>query len=661
MLSIKSNEKITSGAFAGLDLQFENVGLVFICGKKESNSKELMKLLGGITYNPNIEITIDDFVLNNEKLLDEYRLNNVGFVFGNSQVIDNQTVLTNILSSCSLFVENMTDEYIDSILSLTGLLDKKDLMVSELSEYELHCLDIARSLVKNPKIIIANNPIARLNDEECKKLWNLVKEISKNYLVVVGNALQQTALNYADTIIAFNFHVENHRNIESIEVKKINEIKNISNDKIEITKKSSFSFARLLKISSGLLKNAIFLITIMALTFTLFLYSSSVKSNSHLKFAKSLQEENITTAIITRNTEREDYSISEELRSEVTNYSSEISIHWGNYFLKELSNRYASHSLATKYNYPTAIFPVASDATSQFTLIHGAWDNSETGIYISETDATNYQTYFNQYASSTLAINKPLHDAYLETYPEGFIINDLSDLVGEYLLFAFANNEYFKKIKVAGIFEDNEYNNNLVITDNYIFPEGYDKNKFYSVGIVTLSNNPNVNAGFFDKYASVIRDERERVYIATELDSEYAKLYNKVNKVPGYLNLATLIFLLLTVGGSYLFSHLLIATYRKELTLSRTYGLSKKEIIKIAVIKNTLISVIATVLSLVITFIAIAITNAIIKANHSFIVFSFFTIPLHAYLIVLGTMIILTAVFTGLSIKALLKKDYIIY
>ena len=185
MLNIKNNGLISSGVFKNIDLTLGNTGLVFVCGRKESSAKNLIKYLAGVEYLPGLQITIDDYTLTNNEQLDEYRLQNIGYAFGNTQYIEGQTVLANVFSSVAPFVQNLSDEYINNILNKTGLLEKASVLTNELSEFELHCLDIARALAKDPKVIIANNPIARLNKEESTKIWNLLKELSNDYLVVV--------------------------------------------------------------------------------------------------------------------------------------------------------------------------------------------------------------------------------------------------------------------------------------------------------------------------------------------------------------------------------------------------------------------------------------------------------------------------------------------
>ena len=91
MLNIKSSALVQKSPFKDLNLSFGDKGLVFICGKKESSAKNLIKYIGGIEYLPGLNIQIDDFVLDSQSKLEDYRLYNIGFIFGNVQYIENET------------------------------------------------------------------------------------------------------------------------------------------------------------------------------------------------------------------------------------------------------------------------------------------------------------------------------------------------------------------------------------------------------------------------------------------------------------------------------------------------------------------------------------------------------------------------------------------
>ncbi len=671
MLKVESTSNVKKGVFENLNLTLDDSGLVFICGIKESDSSKLQKIIAGVTYDPDIKVSFNDKVIESEKELDDYRLQNMGFVFGNSQKVEDDTVLYNTIISTVPFSEQLTDEKIDEVLTITKLIDKKNTKISELSEYELHLLDIARALMKEPKIIYANNPIARLNDEEANKIWTLLKEISENCLVVVGNATVKTAEHYGDKIISFNDHSADGK--ETIEIRDINQA-NAKTPKETFNKNNQLSFSKCLQISLRVLKSKIIVIILMTLTLSIFLYGSAIKNDSHLKFAKALSEAGVTKVYVERQNDANnlDQSISGEYREEIEGISSDIKVQWSNYLSKDPIAGYDAHlkSLRTNYRYPDSLFMLEKEEYQDIDLLYGTYTASDevtidetTGVYLSVTEAREYIEYYKSCTANLNAFsNTAFKNKYLELYPDEPKIKELNepaDLIGEYIIYAFSSN--FTDFKIAGIYEDSDFDGRIFLSSLYKFKEGYDRDKFFSLGVVTLSKNLNANAKLLSKYASVVRNEREMIVITTSLDAEYNKLYASINKIPGTANLVALILLIITICGSAIMSFLLVSTYRSETVLARTYGLKLKEAYKVSTITNAMVAIISTVISIIIVLIVSLISNVVIKNSYAFIKFNYVMVPLYGYLVALLALVLLTVVFTFISISTLKKKDYIVY
>lgn len=678
MLKVKSTPELTKGPFANLDLTLGNTGLVFICGKKESSSIELQKIIAGVTFNPNIIVSLDDEEIDDELKLNNYRLNNVGFVFGNSQLIEKDTVLYNTIISTVTYSQDVTEEKVDEVLEFTNLLDKKDVLVEDLTEFEKHRLDIARALLKEPKIIYANNPVARLNEDEANAIWMMLKEISKTCLVIAGNAVIKVAEKYADQIIAFSNHSAEGN--EVIEITNLNEVE--STKPQNVTKKNNtFSFNKCFNISLCLLKNKIIVMVLFILTLSIFLYGSAIKNDSYLKFAKALKEENINTAYVERQNDRDnlDASINSEQQKNLENIADDLTVRWSNYFskvpgkpLKTIEVHFTS--IETDYRYPDSLFLIEETELANINLLYGTKEASNEGVYLSRAEATEYLDYFNKFVGKfdSYAM-KSFKAEYLKVYPDTTpeIINNIEDLVGKYTFYPESVSEAFrvgknanelnKYFKVVGIYDDNQYDGRMFLSKNYQFSEHFNIERFYSLGVVSLSNSIESNAELIETYASIIRNEKEVIKITTALDDKYNELYATINKVPGAANLVALVLLILTICGSAIMSFLLVSTYRDEIVLARTYGLEPKETYKVSLLTNLIVSLVSTIASVIIVLIASLITNSIIKNNYSFVTFNYVAIPLYGYLVALLALVVLTIVFTIISIKTLKKKDYIVF
>lgn len=672
MLNIKYNGSKAKAVFNGINLTFGNTGLVFICGKKESSAKTLVKYLAGVEYVEGLEITVDDFVLNHPALVDDYRLYNIGLVFANTQYIENETVFANVLSSCATFQDKVDEKYIHEVLERVGLLKYRNSSVSELSEYQLHCLDIARALVKDPKVIIANNPIARLNAEEVANIWKLLKDISKEYLVFVGNALQATAKEIADQIVAFEAHTINHVQHEQITVTVINE----SNDKPHIglyVKENKFSFKNLFKISSSLLRGSIYLMVLLGITISLFLITNTTMNNDHENFARALHENEVNQVTLKRNIQNANVNTSDVIdalaRAQIDFEFPELTIQWG-YNLAVSGGEFKAHVTGTGYTYPAALFRILeSEKDTTYELLPGSsWEDEAEGIYISETEASKYLDYINNHRNNKASHNKKFRDAF-DTYffEDGdsteAVFNSIEELVGEKLLLSY-NKANLTVLPIAGIFKDNEYKSNLIITDSYDFGHhnpDFDQELFFSIGLINLTDDYMYNSRFIERNASVIRNERENLIVVTSLDSDYSVLFNKITSMPTPVNVAIVAMVILTIAGSVILSYLLIANYRKELTLSRSFGLSCGQIMRVSALHNLIIGFFGYILSLVFGFIVVLICNAIFKSNYDFMTFGYFQIPLYSILIGIGIALVFSVIFTVLSHKALKKHDYLVH
>ena len=106
---------------------------------------------------------------------------NIGFIFQDFNLIDNLNIKDNILLTTKKYNEKEFDELINS-LDIKEIINK---MPDEISGGEKQRVAIARAIIKNPKIILADEPTGNLDTENEKKIINILEKISENYLVIV--------------------------------------------------------------------------------------------------------------------------------------------------------------------------------------------------------------------------------------------------------------------------------------------------------------------------------------------------------------------------------------------------------------------------------------------------------------------------------------------
>ncbi len=190
-------------ALRDINLTFPDKGLVFILGKSGSGKSTLLNCLGALDHLSSGEIQIDNISLStvseNEKT--ELRNQLIGFVFQDFNIIDAYSVEMNLAFVCELQGMKVDQEKIDHLLDLVGLKDHKHHLGSELSGGQKQRLAIARALIKDPQLILADEPTGNLDTNTAKQILELLKEISKEKLIIVVTHDPEEAEVYGDRLL----------------------------------------------------------------------------------------------------------------------------------------------------------------------------------------------------------------------------------------------------------------------------------------------------------------------------------------------------------------------------------------------------------------------------------------------------------------------------
>ena len=210
MLQIRNVTKIyhsKSGksvkALDNLSVTFPERGMVFVLGKSGSGKSTLLNVIGGLDGYDEGEFIIkgkssksfagSDF--------DAYRNTFIGFIFQEYNVLDDFTVGANIGLALELQGKKATNEKINGILAQVDMLDYAKRKPNELSGGQKQRVAIARALVKDPEIIMADEPTGALDSNTGKQIFDTLKELSKTKLVIVVSHDRDFAERYGDRII----------------------------------------------------------------------------------------------------------------------------------------------------------------------------------------------------------------------------------------------------------------------------------------------------------------------------------------------------------------------------------------------------------------------------------------------------------------------------
>lgn len=195
-------------ALQGISVKFAETGLNFILGKSGCGKSTLLNLIGGLDRptSGTIRIAGQESTSFSESEMDAFRNTSVGFVFQEYNLMENHTVGFNINLALELNGEKADGQRVDAILRKLQLVDEDgetfyNRYVNELSGGQKQRVAIARALIKNPNIILADEPTGALDSETGRDIYRLLKDISKDRLVIVVTHDRKGAEEFGDRII----------------------------------------------------------------------------------------------------------------------------------------------------------------------------------------------------------------------------------------------------------------------------------------------------------------------------------------------------------------------------------------------------------------------------------------------------------------------------
>lgn len=183
MIQLNSINKIyvtKSGTYTALNdiniILYES-GLVILKGKSGSGKTTLLNVIAGLE-----KVSSGSIIYDCKNEHEQTIKNSIGYVFQDVNLFDSLTVMENIniYSDIDLF-------YLEKLIKKLGLVALKDKKVKYLSGGEKRRVAIARALIKKPKILLCDEPTASLDKENASIVYNILKEYSKDNLVIVSN------------------------------------------------------------------------------------------------------------------------------------------------------------------------------------------------------------------------------------------------------------------------------------------------------------------------------------------------------------------------------------------------------------------------------------------------------------------------------------------
>lgn len=246
-----------------VNLTFNDNGLVALLGPSGSGKTTLLNTIGGLDNVKSGNIYIDGKKITSKLTYkrDKIRNINIGYIFQDYKLIDNMSVYSNVslvLKMLGIKDKKEIKKRVDYVLEKVGMYRYRNRPCNMLSGGERQRVGIARAIVKDPDIIIADEPTGNLDSKNSLEIMNIIKAISKDRLVILVTHENNLAKFFASRVIEIEdgtivndyenknvdaldyqidnkFYLKDFENYESIKEKAIDvDVYSSGNDKIKL-------------------------------------------------------------------------------------------------------------------------------------------------------------------------------------------------------------------------------------------------------------------------------------------------------------------------------------------------------------------------------------------------------------------------------------------
>lgn len=192
-------------ALKGVSIKFRENEFVSILGPSGCGKTTLLNIIGGLDKYTSGDLIINGVSTKNykDKDWDTYRNHSIGFVFQSYNLIPHQTVVENVELALTLSGVSKAERKKLAVAALekVGLEAKINARPNQLSGGQMQRVAIARALINNPDIILADEPTGALDTKTSRQIMDLLKEISKDKLIIMVTHNPELAKQYSSRII----------------------------------------------------------------------------------------------------------------------------------------------------------------------------------------------------------------------------------------------------------------------------------------------------------------------------------------------------------------------------------------------------------------------------------------------------------------------------
>lgn len=652
-----------------ISLTFPNKGLMAILGKSGSGKSTLLNMISlmdeptnGCVYFHNKNIQKFDL-----KEKENYRNKNIGIVFQHYHLLENETVLFNIMLPLLMRGEKQKNAEIAAKNLLKTIDFKENLYKSkcqDLSGGEKERVAILRSLINNPEIILADEPTGALDSKNSNIVMELLKQISKERLVIVVSHNEQLINKYADRII----HVKDGQIEEQKIVEEDTKIVSKVKPKKEIKQShwiralSRSNFVRRIK------RNIIAMTSLfIGLTASLLIVGFSNGSSSSIR-ERTFKQIDYGVSTISKETSQQIpgskmtlVQMSRPTNEELINSKDYLTRFHIEPNISSLISKYpiikSGDSRLDELSY-NPIYSFIDDSLNKDLLIRGNLPSEETFDEVL-INKSGYDYIKKEFKSDPIGLILNLHSEY-----EHHFYSDNGQAITDYFVFD-------KEITIVGMVDDLSFLATPKLYYSYQIAKEYLQETF----LVNLSAKENRDITWYDmllecdgsdslssySYQLFLKDYHDNSSLndlikeipePLKIDSPSITVSNALFDLISAATLGMELFLIIALVGTTLILGIIsFSSYtedKKTSAILTCLGANKKEIFSIYFYENLFICLISLISSFVLSPLLALLTNIIIQNITGFM--NMISIPLLAFLIIIPSTLLICAGSTYLPL-----------
>lgn len=165
------------------DITLQKGQVLLVTGGSGKGKTTLLHLLGGLLKAQTGSVQIGDTNIESlsHKSLDQFRGKNIGLILQQSHFVEAFSVIENVVLASWLATGKKAEEKAKSLLAELGLSDQMNKLTSRLSIGQQQRVSIARALINEPQLLLADEPTSNLDDENAFKVADLLSQLSQEY------------------------------------------------------------------------------------------------------------------------------------------------------------------------------------------------------------------------------------------------------------------------------------------------------------------------------------------------------------------------------------------------------------------------------------------------------------------------------------------------